>query len=174
MPSEKRALISVFIFTAFGLFGVLLYFNDLANAWPLMFFYVLLVCNDYFSIRHFAKIISPKRTSQIIVDSILTLLHFAAVLFFGIPWDFALIMTILFIVAILKYSWDLPAIANSRALYRKIKIDSLGAFISAGALAGISFGFSWPSVIIWTIIFLGASIYVILINPLYKDTLGPS
>jgi hypothetical protein len=174
MSSKKRAIISVIMFGAFGLFGLLVWFNDLANAWPLILFYALLLWNDYFSIKHFSKIISPRRFSQIVIDTILVILHFAAVLFFGVPWNFVLIMIILFIMAILKYSWELSAVTNSRALYRKIKIDTLGAFITAGALVGISFGFPWRSILVWTAIFAGASIYVILINPLYKDTLGPA
>lgn len=174
MSSKKRAIISILIFSAFGLFGILLSFNDLGNAWPYILFYALLLWNDYFSIKHFAKIISPNRISQIVVDTLLVILHFGATLFFGLPWDFALIMTILFIAAILKYSWELSAVSNSRALYRKIKIDSLGAFISAGALVGISFGYPWRSIIVWTIIFACASVYVILINPLYKDAIGPA
>lgn len=172
MPSKKRAQISIIIFAAFGIFGVLIWLNDLANAWPLILFYALLLWNDYYSIRHFSKIISPRRISQIIIDSILVLLHFAAVLFFGIPWNFALIMILLFIMAILKYSWELSAVKDSRALFRKIKIDTLGAFITAGALVGISFGFPWRSILVWTLIFAGASVYVILVNPLYKDTIG--
>jgi hypothetical protein len=161
------------MFTAFGLFGIVRSFGDLNNAWPLILFYGLLLWNDYYSIRHFSKIISPRRVSQVVIDTILVLLHFASVLFFGSPWNFTLIMTILFIVAILKYSWELPAVTNSRALYRKIKIDSLGAFVSAGALGGITLGYPWRSMLVWTAIFAGASIYVILINPLYRDTIGP-
>lgn len=174
MSSEKRAAISVVIFAAFGLFGILISIGTLVSEWPYILFYALLVWNDYFSIKHFAKIISPRRASQIIVDTLLVILHLAAAIFFGLPWDFALIMTILFITAILKYSWELSAVKDSRALFRKIKIDSLGAFISAGALVGISFGYPWRSIIVWTLIFAGASVYVILINPLYKDTIGTS
>ncbi len=162
------------MFALFGVFGALLSINDLALAWPYILFYALLLWNDYFSIKHFGKIISASKASQVIIDTILVLLHFASVLFFGSPWDFALIMTILFIVAVLKYSWELPNVSDSRPLHRKIKIDSLGAFVSAGALAGITLGYPWRAVIIWTIIFAGASIYVILINPLYQDTIGPT
>jgi hypothetical protein len=172
MSSKKRAIISVGIFAAFGLLGMLIWFNDFSNTWPLILFYALLLWNDYFSIRHFSKIISPRRASQIIIDTILVILHFAAALFFGIPWNFVLIMIILFIMAILKYSWELSAVTNSQALYRKIKIDTLGAFITAGALVGISLGFPWRSILVWTAIFACASVYVILINPLYKDTIG--
>ena len=174
MSSKKRALISIGIFTVFGLFGIAISLGTLVSEWPYILFYVLLLWNDYFSIKHFAKIISPRKPSQIIIDTILVILHLGAALFIGSPWNFALIMTLLFIAAILKYSWELSVVSNSRALFRKIKIDSLGAFVSAGALVGISLGYPWRSVIIWTLIFAGASIYVILINPLYKDVIGPT
>jgi hypothetical protein len=174
MSPEKRAAISVLMFVVFGVLGIIISIPTLATEWPYILFYALLLWNDYFSIKHFSKIISPRRISQITVDSLLVILHLAAALFFGLPWSFALVMTILFITAILKYSWELSAVKNSRALFRKIKIDSLGAFISAGALVGISFGYPWRSIIVWTLIFAGASVYVILINPLYKDTIGPA
>ena len=174
MSSKKRAVVSILMFAAFGVFGVFLSVGSFGTAWPYILFYALLLWNDYFSIKHFGKIISPRKLSQIIIDTVLVLLHFVSVLFFGSPWNFALIMTILFIVAILKYSWELSTVSDSRPLHRKIKIDSLGAFISAGALVGISLGYPWRTVLLWTLIFAGASIYVILINPLYQDMIGPT
>jgi len=33
-------------------------------------------------------------------------------------------------------------------------------------------GYPWQSTVIWTAIFVSASVYVILIDPLYKDAIG--
>jgi|GEM_PF-2552657 hypothetical protein len=169
---KNRAIGATSLFVAFGVVGVIIARNNLAIAWPTILFYTMLVWNDYYSIEHFSKIIPPGKTSQVVVDIILLLLHFVSVFFFGNPFLFAIAMTVLFILAVLKYAGDLPSVKNSRALFRKVKIDALGALISALTLAGMFMGYPWQSTIAWTAIFVGSSIYVILINPLYRDTLG--
>jgi hypothetical protein len=172
LSPKQRAIGATLIFLTFGLIGAVIAWNNLAIAWPPMLFYGMLVWNDYYSIEHFSKIIPPGKTSQVIIDFILVALHFASIFFFGNPLLFAVAMTVLFILAVLKYAGDLPSVKNSRALYRKVKIDALGALISALTLAGMFLGYPWQSTIIWTAIFAGASVYVILINPLYKDAIG--
>lgn len=172
-PTPKdRAVIATLGFALFGVIGAIIAWNNLAIAWPTILFYAMLVWNDYYSIEHFSKIIPPGKTSQVVIDIVLVILHFLSVLFFSNPFLFTITMIVLFILAILKYAGDLPSVKNSRALFRKVKIDTLGALISALALAGMFMGYPWQSTIIWTAIFVGASVYVILINPLYKDTLG--
>jgi hypothetical protein len=137
-----------------------------------MLFYAMLVWNDYYSIKHFSTIIPPGKTSQVSVDIVLVILHFISIFLFDNPFLFTIAMIVLFILAVLKYAGDLPSVKNSRALFRKVKIDALGALISALALAGMFMGYPWQSTIIWTGIFVCASVYVIIINPLYRDTLG--
>ena len=172
-PSPKeRAIIATSIFVFFGAIGAIIARNNLAIAWPPMLFYAMLVWNDYYSIKHFSKIIPPEKTSQVFIDTVLVMLHFVSVFFFGNPFLFTIAMTVLFILAVLKYAGDLPSVKNSRALFRKVKIDALGALISALALAGMFMGYPWQSTIVWTGIFVCASVYVIIINPLYQDTLG--
>jgi hypothetical protein len=174
-PSPKeRAIGATLMFAAFGLIGVFLSRGNIAIAWAPILFYTMLVWNDYYSIKHFSKIIPPNKTSQMIIDWALVVLHFAAALFFGNTLLFAVSVTILFILAVLKYAGDLPSVKNSRALFRKVKIDALGALISALALAGMFLGYPWQTTVIWTFIFACSSVYVILINPLYQDTLGTS
>jgi hypothetical protein len=172
-PSPKdRAIIATSIFALFGVIGAVIARHNIALAWPPMLFYAMLVWNDYYSIKHFSKIIPPGKASQVIIDIVLLILHFVSVLFFGNPFLFTISMTVLFILAVLKYAGDLPSVKNSRALFRKVKIDALGALISALALAGMFMGYPWQSTIVWTGIFVCSSVYVIIINPLYQDTLG--
>lgn len=171
---KARALGAVLIFSLFGVIGIIIARHDLPVAWPAILFYTMLVWNDYYSVQHFSKIIPPDKASQVFIDILLVIIHFASVLFFGNPFLFTIAITILFILAVLKYAGDLPSVKNSRALYRKVKIDALGALISALALAGMFWGYPWQSTMIWTGIFVGSSIYVILINPLYKDMIGTS
>jgi hypothetical protein len=160
------------LFASFGALGIFFSANTLFTAWPLILFYALLVWNDYYSVEHFSKIIPPDKASQIIIDAVLVFLHLVSALSFADPLRFALATTILFIVAVLKYSYDLGAARNAQALHRKIKIDCMGALMNALALTGIFMGFTWPTMILWATIFTCASVYVIFINPLYKDTIG--
>lgn len=172
LSPQNRATGATLIFAAFGAIGAIIAWNNLAIAWPAMLFYAMLVWNDYYSIQHFSKIIPPGKTSQVAIDIILLVLHFVSSFFFGNPFLFTIAMTVLFILAVLKYAGDLPSVKNSRALFRKVKIDAMGALISALALAGMFMGYPWQSTIIWICIFACASVYVILINPLYKDMIG--
>jgi hypothetical protein len=172
-PSPKeRAIIATSIFVFFGAIGALIARYNLAIAWPAMLFYAMLVWNDYYSIKHFSKIIPPGKASQVAIDIVLLILHFVSVFFFGNPFLFTIAMTVLFILAVLKYAGDLPSVKNSQALFRKVKIDALGALLLALALAGMFMGYPWQSTIVATAIFVCASVYVIIINPLYQDTLG--
>ena len=172
-PTPKgRAVGGTLIFLAFGVLGAIIARHNLAIAWPAMLFYAMLVWNDYYSIQHFSKIIPPGKASQVIVDIVLLILHFISALFFGNPFLFTIAMTVLFILAVLKYAGDLPSVKNSRALFRKVKIDALGALLLALALAGMFMGYPWQSTIVATAIFVCASVYVILINPLYQDAVG--
>lgn len=172
-PTPKnRALVATTMFVAFGMAGAFLARHDIAIAWAPMLFYAMLVWNDYFSIRHFSKIIPPGKTSQVTIDTALVILHLVAVFFFGNPFLFTIAIIVLFILAVLKYAGDLPSVKNSRALFRKVKIDAWGALISALALAGMFMGYPWQATVIWTGIFVCASVYVILINPLYQDAIG--
>ena len=152
--------------------GAIIARHNLTIAWTPMLFYAMLVWNDYYSIKHFSTIIPPNKISQVFIDIILVILHFISVFFFGNPFLFTIAMTVLFILAVLKYAGDLPSIKNSHALFRKVKIDAWGALISALALAGMFMGYPWQSTIVWTGIFVCASVYVIIINPLYQDTIG--
>jgi len=172
LSPKKRAIGATLIFSLFGVVGVVIARNNLAIAWAPILFYAMLVWNDYYSIEHFSKIISPNKTSQVFIDILLVILHGISIFFFGNPFLFTIAMTILFVLAVLKYAGDLPSVKNSRTLFRKVKIDALGALISALALAGMFLGYPWQSTIIWTGVFVCSSVYVILINPLYKDTLG--
>jgi hypothetical protein len=172
LSPKNRASGATLIFAAFGVVGIIIAWHNLAIAWPPMLFYAMLVWNDYYSIKHFSTIIPPNKISQVFIDIILVILHFISIFFFGNPFLFTIAMIVLFILAVLKYAGDLPSVKNSRALFRKVKIDALGALISALALAGMFMGYPWQSTIIWTGIFVCASVYVIIINPLYQDTLG--
>ena len=172
-PSPKeRAVGATLIFVAFGALGAIIARHTIAIAWPPMLFYAMLVWNDYYSIKHFSTIIPPNKKSQVFIDTVLVGLHFISVFLFGNPFLFTIAMIVLFILAVLKYAGDLPSVKNSRALFRKVKIDALGALLSALALAGMFMGYPWQSTIIWAGIFVCASVYVILINPLYQDAFG--
>jgi hypothetical protein len=171
---KNRATVATLGFVLFGIAGLVIARNNLAIAWPPILFYAMLVWNDYYSIKHFSKLIPPTKVSQVVIDIALVILHLVSVLFFSNPFLFTITMTVLFILAVLKYAGDLPSVKNSHALFRKVKIDALGALISALALAGMFSGYPWQSTIAWTTVFVCSSVYVILINPLYQDTLGPA
>jgi len=160
------------IFAAFGVIGVVIARHNLIIAWPPILFYAMLVWNDYYSIKHFSKIIPPNKKSQVFIDMVLLVLHFISVFLFGNSFLFTIAMVVLFILAVLKYAGDLPTVKNSRALFRKVKIDALGALLLALSLAGMFMGYPWQSTIVATAVFVCASIYVIIINPLYEDVLG--
>ncbi len=169
---KNRAAVATSIFLAFGLIGAIIARNNLVIAWPPILFYAMLVWNDYYSIKHFSKIIPPNKMSQVVIDIALVILHFSSIFFFSNPFLFTIAMIILFILAVLKYAGDLSSVKNSRALFRKVKIDALGALLLALSLAGMFLGYPWQSTVAATAIFVCASVYVILINPLYEDALG--
>jgi hypothetical protein len=171
---DSRARGGMILFGAFGILGIIIARQNFVNAWPVIIFYGLLLWNDYSSIKHFSSIVPPNKTSQMLIDGALVVFHFLLVFSFNDPRNFYLVTTMLFILATLKYSYDLPLIHNSPRLYRKIKIDTLGAMASAIATTGILFGYTWTATLTWMFIFGGATVYVMYINPLYKDTLGAS
>jgi len=79
-------------------------------------------------------------------------------------------MALLFSQATLKYAYELPWVVSPERLYRKIKIDALGTVGCVVAIIGMLFGYVRLVAIAWTVLFAAASVYVILLRPLYLDT----
>ena len=94
---KNRAAVATSIFFAFGLIGAIIARNNLVIAWPPILFYAMLVWNDYYSIKHFSKIIPPNKMSQVVIDIALVILHFSSIFFFSNPFLFTIAMIILFI-----------------------------------------------------------------------------
>jgi hypothetical protein len=157
------------MFCIFGVLGIALNLGGLHNYWPLLILYATLLWNDYFSIQHFSKIIPAHRTSQRIIDWSLVVLHFLLAISFGVPFNFTIVMTVLFVVATFKYSRDRVASENLPLLYRKIKMDALGAAFSAVTIIGVAIGFVRTTTIIWAVLFAGTTIYLMYIDPLYRE-----
>ena len=174
LTTKTRAAAATLMFAIFGVIGVLVARNNLPIAWPAILFYAMLLWNDYYSIEHFSKIIPPGKTSQVVVDIILIILHFVSTLLFANPFLFTISMTILFILAVLKYAGrssfrkEFP-----RAIPEGQDRRARRAHLRARARRNV-LGYPWQSTIAWTVIFVCSSVYVIIINPLYKDTLGTS
>jgi hypothetical protein len=167
--AQVRARWATLCFIALGAIGVARSFDKLESAGPQIVFFGFLVWNDYYSIRYFSAILPAHKTSQIVIDGGLLIAHLILVLCFANPRNFFVGMAGLFTLATLKYAYELPFIKEPSKLYRKIKIDAMGALACVLATAGIVLGHSFAASMVWTVVFGGASIYVIHLRPLYRN-----
>lgn len=164
--AKKRALGTALGFSVLALWAVF-YVHDWHNSWPLVLFYALLIFNTYFSVKTFASITPHENLLQHAIDMLLGLCLFVIPFQFNSPLHFALWMTLLFIVAALKYILLIPIAGYSRLLYIKIRIDSLGVLMCFLGLWGILSGYAYISTVIWVAIFFLANLYVLWLKPHY-------
>ncbi len=166
--ATARAVATTAIFAFFGLFSAFFLVRDWSVSWAPFMIYCILVFNAFFSVKHFSAIVSPRLPLQIVLDTVLVLLHALLALLFGAPLLFGLGIAGLFAVATLKYATPLESISESRLLYRKIRVDALGA---VGALVGVAVGIAgYPvqGIAGFATVFLIATVYIVSLNPLYE------
>lgn len=167
-PRARRRALAVMAF--FGLWGAsaTFFISNWYKAWPLVFFYALLVLNTYFSVRTFASITPKEHLGQQCMDALLGVWLLLAPLSFNAPLYFVLITTALFIAATMKYIFLVPIVGFSRLLHMKIRIDTLGILLCSLALLGVLAGYAYYATAVWSFIFLVANIYVLWWEPHYR------
>jgi len=164
--AKMRALGTVLGFSLLAI-AAMFFVRDWHNSWPLVSFYALLLLNTYFSIRTFASITPENNLLQHFIDMTLGLCLFILPFQFNLPLNFTLWMTLLFVLAALKYILLIPIAGYSRLLFMKIRVDSLGVLLCLLALWGILLGYVYISTVLWAIIFFLANIHVLWIKPHY-------
>jgi len=166
-PRARRRALAVM--ASFGLWGFYstFFILDWYKAWPLVFFYTLLVLNTYFSVRTFASITPHEHLGQRCMDALLGIWLLLAPLSFNTPIYFVLVTTALFITATIKYIFLAPIVGFSRLLYMKIRIDALGILLCSLALLGVLAGYAYYATAVWSFIFFMANIYVLWWEPHY-------
>jgi hypothetical protein len=134
----------------------------------ILFFYILLVTNTFFSIRIFATITPTDNWGQKFWDALLFFCLVSLPLSFSSPVWFVFINTLLFIIATLKYIFLIPLVGFTKLLHKKIRIDTLGILLCLTCLAGVMINITYTALNIWVITFFIANNYVLWYKPLYK------
>lgn len=130
-------------------------------------YYAVLVLNTFFSIRAFAAI-TPKNTVQGVFDGVLALIYIALACSFGSVLQFSAFSFVLFALAIGKYAHLNTLIARKNFLRRKMRINGLGALLSAVAFVTALMGFSTLAAWMLFVFFALANVYLLGINPMYR------
>ena len=140
---------------------------DWRLAWPLVVFDLFLLVNTFYSIRTFATLI-PIRFGQAVFDLAMASCIVLNPLAFNYPMHFALLNLLLFILASFKYILAIRIIGLSETLYRKILLDMLGVAVIFAVVVAMWRGYVFPAAVLGTIAFVGANIYILWINPVYR------
>lgn len=165
---ERKATYATVLFVAAATIFSFFQIVSLMQSAPLILFYIVLIINTYFSILLFSSITPHIMMSQHAVDFALAIIMIALAYNLNNPTQFIVWALFLFIVATIKYSMLLGKISHLSLLRQKILVDLSGAVASAIAL---NFALTWNvtvSVWIYTICFIIANIYLMIINPLYR------
>ncbi len=168
--AEGQARLGGTVFLIFGVLGALVSAPNLTSAVPLLIFYGTLVVNTYFSIRCFGAITRPGDRSQKIADGILVVLYLLLALSFANALIFVALAILLFKVSTIKYillSTTVEFPSHKRLLRRKIYINATGTLLCVFALGGIFLGYGMVALWSWTLVFVIANIYLLIVNPLY-------
>jgi hypothetical protein len=169
MTREIRlALFAVSIFSLAGIVGWFTFVTDARESLPLAIIYGLLVINAFPSIKLFASIARREDGRNALADVLIFASYIFVAASLGQPAQFALCATVLFLVAAGKYALLLHDIPHPDLLQRKLRVDLIGAFICASALAVMLFGYVSESSWALATIFILANIYVLGIRPLYR------
>lgn len=166
--SRKKALWAFFCFGGIGIAGWLLAVPDWRMSLPLGIFYAILVVNTYFSVRLFARITPRDNKTQILFDTVLTILFIGVAASMGDVILFTFINLLLFIAAVAKYAFLLGMIPHPRLLRRKILVELSGVAACTLAFGGAVLGYPLISAWTLTIAFLAANIFLFFVKPLYR------
>lgn len=167
-PTTRASLAASF----FTLLGIISFF--FGGIWrsdvglPLAIFYFLLVANTFFSIRFFSSLITLD-TGQHIIDAILLVFYVLIALSMDNGVAFFFSATCLFLIASLKYVLLLKHATHAKILWRKIRINLIGAAACTLTLGGILLGHPLASVWAMAIAFGVANVYLLLIKPMYHS-----
>jgi hypothetical protein len=166
--SKRRAIFATVVFSIAGIVAWPLFVYDWHVSLPLAIFYALLVINAYPSVRLFSSIVPQDDGKHALADIILALSYLFIAASIGQPQQFTLCTLVMFLIAAGKYTLMLYDIPHTNLIQRKIRIDLLGALLCAVILAAMNFG--WILSAAWTFaaLFTLASIYILLLRPLYK------
>jgi len=166
--SERRALFAVALFIVAGIIAWPLFVYDWYVSLPLAIFYALLVINAYPSVRLFSSIVPQEDGKHALADIILAISYFFIAASMGQPQQFAICALAMFLIAAAKYTLMLYDIPHPHLLQRKIRADLLGALLCAVLLALMNLGFVVQAAWFMTILFSLASVYVLVVSPLYR------
>jgi len=164
-PKLKACVFTIF-FSVIG--GVMVYRNLSLSILPLILFYVVLIINSYFSIEFFSKIVPSKRLDQKIIDLFLVFFYLILILNINNEIWYLLSSIMLFVVATLKYIF-LLGVVDVKILKKKMVIDVFGIIACVLALVGYLISEGGIVVWIWSLVFLFANIYLLIIDPMYRS-----
>lgn len=165
----KKARITSLIFALAGILSYVYFVSDLKYSLPLLVFYFTLVFNTYFSIKLFSGLVAFNDTLQNIVDAILFFIYLSLAISFGNISHFILTVTLLFIVASVKYSLMLFVMEQPKLLKRKILVDIGGiamCFLSLSwvMLSGNEIYGTWAL----AVVFVLSNVVLFTVYPLYR------
>lgn len=161
-------ILSVILFSAVALVSFFLQTTYMNVVLPLFIFYIILIINSYFSILLFLQIIPRHMVSQKIIDTLIIILYLTLGLTFALPLFFAFLLTLIFILCVVKYTLLLNVVTNQpHLLKRKIVIDALGGIMGLLMLGGVILGYPIESSWALVVIFVIANIHLFFISPLY-------
>ncbi len=164
---DPRMLVG--FFSIFFLIGVYAIRSQLPSALPMIFFHATLLVNTFYSIECFGPRTPVFAHGQGIVDFFLVSIYVLSPFFLGSPSVYLLSVTLLFIIASLKYTLLIRVIADLRLMQRKLVIDLCGVLWNFCAFLLLSSGLIAPALLlwIWASGFAGMNIYLLKIKPMY-------
>jgi len=169
LPSAERKAFAATV--GFGLFGAItatLMVKNWGAAWPLVFFYAVLVFNTYFSVRAFSTIAPRRNPIQSFIDLTVVILYLGLATQFENPLNFTLLATILFLACLIKYTLLTGLVPHYRKfLRRKIFLDWLGVLLCILAMIGVAMHYSYVTTVAFALINAIANVYLLFIKPFY-------
>jgi hypothetical protein len=168
----RREIVAAVVFGLAGVAGFLFGPPPWGLKAPHAVFYATLVLNTFFSVRFFDPL-PPQDRDERVIDGVLTLLYLALAATIGWLLPFAVVATLLFAAATLKYVLLLPVMDRRDILARKILIDALGLAMCVAMLIGsLLLEPLWTA---WTaaIVFALANVYLLAVRPMYADPVAP-
>jgi len=134
----------------------------------LLFFYLILLVNTYFSLKCFSPLMTHRSVLLGIVNAVLAFFYVILPASLDNPTHFIALTGALFTVATTRYLLMLPRTPHRALFERKIFIDNLGTLSSCFALVGVLWGYETYAVALWTAAFVLVNIHVLFIKPLYR------
>ena len=156
LPSAERKAFAATV--GFGLFGAItatLMVKNWGAAWPLVFFYAVLVFNTYFSVRAFSTIAPRRNPIQSFIDLTVVILYLGLATQFENPLNFTLLATILFLACLIKYTLLTGLVPH----YRK--------FLRRKIFFGVAMHYSYVTTVAFALINAIANVYLLFIKPFY-------